>query len=660
MMYTEQDIRLLVNKLNAYRHEYYNESQSEISDKEYDALFDKLAELEEATGIIFSDSPTQSVGYTVVSDLPEVTHEYPPMLSLDKTKEIQKTFEVFGKRAALVMAKLDGLTCRLTYEDGTLIRAETRGNGVTGEDITHNILAIANVPLSIPVPNRVLVDGEVLVPRDVFARLREKFVDNRGKKFKNARNFAAGSVRLYDSQRAAERGLEFFAWKLASGVEFDTFTEGLSELHNFGFTVVPHIKIEPDATVDDFTTYVDVLQNTCREKCIPIDGCVFSFNDTDYLETFDYTAHHWNAQLAFKFEDELYDTIIRDVDWTMGKTGVLTPTAIFDTVEIDGTDVSRASLHNLTIMRQLGVTQNCSAQVFKANMIIPQVKSVQDDGTNPFEIPTVCPFCGAPTVRVQENESEMLMCMSPMCSAKLLGFLSAYVSKECMNIDGLSEGKLQDLLDRGYIRNVLDIYSLYRYEESLKRLPGWGESSVTQLLSAIEKSRTVEPAHFIAALSIPNIGNASAKTMLKHFNDDIDQLVAALDSRVYDWSCIDGFGSKTAQTIQTWYDNNDAIFKQLFDLMTFVAPVKKQVYIHGAKIAGKTFCITGTFEYPRSSITKEIEAAGGIFVNSVTKKTDVLFVGDKAGGKLKKAQELGITIVEGDDYYEWIRGELNA
>lgn len=659
-MYSSWDVRELVNELNVYRHKYYNENDSVVTDKEYDELFDKLVLMEKETGIIFADSPTHSVGYKVVSDLREVKHEFPPMLSLDKTKDITKIYDMFHEHPALVMAKIDGLTCRLTYEDGVLIRAETRGDGETGEDITHNVLAIANIPLTIPANDRVIIDGEVIVRRPVFAKLREKFVDNKGKKYKNPRNFAAGSVRLHDCSKAFERGLEFIAWKLSKGNVHESFYEGLITLMNTGFMVTDHVVLSVIDTVDDYIKYTEAIKMTCEHDGIPIDGCVFSFNDMEHLETFDYTAHHWKAQMAYKFEDEKYDTVIRDIDWTMGKTGVLTPTALFDTVEIDGTDVSRASLHNLTIMKQLNVRKNCSALVFKANMIIPQVYSVQNDGECDFVIPETCPICGGKTMRVQENDSEMLVCSSPYCHGKLLGFLSAFVAKEAMDIDGLSEGKLQDLIDRNYVRTAQDIYSLYKYREGLVRLPGWGVTSVDKLLNAIEASKNVLPEKFITALSIPNIGLTSAKTIMKHFDGNIDRVYMALESRVYDWSMIEGFGEKTGALIQEWYNNNYTTFKILYDIMTFVKPEPKQIIIKGAKIAGKTFCITGTFEYPRSSITKEIEAAGGIAVGSVTKKTDVLFVGEKAGSKLKKAQELGITIVEGEDYHDWIAGEFNA
>ena len=643
-------IKMLVEELDMHRDAYYNDSVTFISDKEYDEKFDELEALEKETGFILSNSPTQTVGYEVKSELNKVTHCYPPMLSLDKTKDLDKVLEFIGPKETLVMAKMDGLTCRITYRDGKIICAETRGDGITGEDITHNIKVVKNVPLTIDYKDEFIVDGELIVDKADFEELRETFVDKKGKKYKNARNFASGSVRLLDSSKCAERRVQFVAWKLVKGSTQDRFTVRLMELADKGFTIVPYMNIIENPNKEVLEVAIDEVVAQCEHKCYGIDGCVFSYNSVSAIERAGYTDHHWRGQFAYKFYDDKYDTTIYDIDWTMGKTGILTPTAIFETVEIDGTDVSRASLHNLTIMKQLNIRKNCSAKVFKANMIIPQVDSVSDDGDADFDIPMYCPVCGGPTAVIKDNDSEMLMCINDNCSGKLLGKLCAFVSKQCMNIDGLSEGKLSQLIDLGYINCFEDIYDLDKYKYELMSLSGWGNSSVTKMLDAIEKSKSVKFPNFLAAMSIPNLGLESAKTLCEYFNNDVADIVAAFEEENFAWSVIPGFGNIIEGHINDWYQNNFRTFHYLLSLMTIVEEEQREVVDTTSILYGKTFCITGTFNIgSRSWISNKLEGKGGIPVGSVTKKTDVLFAGEKAGSKLSKAQELGIIIYNEKD-----------
>jgi DNA ligase (NAD+) len=649
-------IKTLVEELNRHRDAYYNDSVTFISDKEYDELFDELSALEKETGFVLSNSPTQTVGYEVKSELNKVTHCYPPMLSLDKTKDLDKVLEFIGPKETLVMAKMDGLTCRITYNNGILVRAETRGDGVTGEDITHNIKVVKNVPLTIDYKDEFIVDGELIVDKADFEELREKFVDKKGKKYKNARNFAAGSVRLLDSSKCAERRVQFVAWKLVKGSMQDRFTVRLMELADKGFTIVPYMSIIENPNKAALEVAIDEVVSQCEHKCYGIDGCVFSYVSVSAIERAGYTDHHWRGQFAYKFYDDKYDTTIYDIDWTMGKTGILTPTAIFETVEIDGTDVSRASLHNLTIMKQLNVRKNCSAKVFKANMIIPQVDSVENDGTEDFMIPSTCPICGGTTAVVKDNDSEMLMCINDNCSGKLLGKLCTFVSKQCMNIDGLSEGKLIQLINQGYVNCFEDIYDLDKYKYELMSLPGWGNSSVTKLLDAIEKSKSVKFPNFLAAMSIPNLGLESAKTLCEYFNNNVDDIVAAFEQENFAWSVIPGFGNIIEGHINDWYQNNFRTFHYLLSIMNIVEEVKNEVVDTTSILYGKTFCITGTFNIgSRGWISSKLEEKGGIPVASVTKKTDVLFAGEKAGSKLNKAQELGIIIYNEKDLENLIK-----
>ena len=645
-MYTIIDIRALVSQLNEYCDAYYNRNESLITDKEYDLLFDRLVEMEKETGIVLSNSPTVRVGYKVASDLPEVKHDFPPMLSLDKSKELKDMKKFLGTRPALVMAKMDGLTIRITYRDGKVWRAETRGDGEVGEDVTHNISVVKDVPLQIPVQEEVIVDGEVIVTRDNFARLREKFVDNKGKKYKNARNFAAGSIRLHDSQKTAERCLQFVAWKFVKGSEYRHFSSRLNHLAEYGFNVTPYTELVSAMNEENYQVGVEMIQSICDKYNYPIDGCVFSFNECEYMDSLGFTSHHSKAQIAYKFYDEKYDTVIRGIDWTMGKTGALTPTAMFDTVEIDGTDVCRASLHNLTIMKQLNVRKDCTARVFKANMIIPQVDSVDDDGIADFEIPKICPVCGGNTKVTKENDSEVLVCANPNCKGKLLGKCCTFVSKQGMDIDGLGESSLETYINLGIINKLSDIFRLKDHYYFIGNLEGWTTYSVDKLMNAIEASKDVSLEKFIAALSIPNIGLASAKTIAKHFNYNADEFYDAITGN-YAWSLIDGFGEKTEQDIYDWYHDNKDEFEDILSYVRIKNQTVQAPVVTNSPVSGKTFCITGTFNSgKREALKTKIEQLGGIFVDGVTKKTDILFVGDKAGSKLKKAQDLNIIIYD--------------
>lgn len=659
-MTNAQDVKtmkLLVTLMNKYRDAYYNDNESLVSDLEYDNMMDNLRALEENTGIVLANSPTRTVGYEVKSSLTKVTHDH-PMLSLDKTKDIGAISKFLHGKATIVMAKMDGLTCSIKYVDGKLVSAETRGDGVIGEDITHNISVVRNVPLTIPVGGTVVVDGEIIISKTDFSEIREIFVDNKGKKYKNSRNLAAGSVRQLNSAECAKRRTQFVAWKPIRGLDCKYLTEGLMYLSEIGFNVVPS-RFIASPTKENCQAASDDIEQIAKEKDFPIDGCVFGFDNLEYGESLGMTSHHLRSQIAFKFYDELFDTVVRGIDWTMGKTGVLTPTAIFDTVEIDGTDVSRASLHNLTIMSQLNVRKNCTARVFKANMIIPQIDSTDDDGEEDFVIPDRCPICGGPTIRVKDNDSEMLKCDNSNCSGKLLGKLCTFVSKQGMDIDGLGEQTLAQFIDLGYLREFSDIYQLKNVQSHLMTLPGFGKSSIEKMLTSIEKSRNVTLERLLASVSIDGVGLDTAKKISKKFNGDLTQFLNAINSR-FDFSSLDGFGERSNELIYKWFDNNMEQFLNVCQNVTIKQEVKTVVTDTSSPINGRTFCITGTFEYPRKDIQKEIESCGGIFVSGVTKKTDVLFVGDNAGSKLKKAEELGILVIPEEHFRAYLNGNYEV
>ena len=648
-MSTETRIRELIDKLNLYRNCYYNDNKSLISDYHYDKMFDELKALEDDSGIYYPDSPTQSVGYKVVSELEEVVHNH-PMLSLDKTQDPEEAVKYFGTRTVVMMPKMDGLTCTLRYVDGLLVSAETRGNGHVGELITHNAPHIMGIPLTINLKGEVIVDGEVIMTWETFRKINDARVVAGDEDFKHPRNLAAGSVRQLNSKVCAERDCRFVAWKLVKGCDSNSFSYRLKVLDDLNFMVVRHYLL-PQFNLETFNIHSERIQEEMKYLDYPIDGLVLGFDDIEYGKSLGCTAHHFKDQIAFKFYDERYKTYLRWIDWTMGKTGVLTPTAVFDTVNIDGTDVSRASMHNLTIMSDLNPTYECTAYVYKANQIIPQIDYCKDDGTMPFDIPDRCPICGGPTVRLKENSAEILMCDNPDCVGKKLGKLNSFVSKAGMDIEGLSKSTIQKFINMGFISDFVSIYNLFKYRERLINLEGFGVKSIDKILGNIESSRNVTLDKFISAIGIPNISTSSAKVLADYFDNDWFNFAGALDSN-FDFTLIEGVGDKTRLTMLEWWFTNKKEIKSLAEFMIWDKVAQTPVI--QTSFTGKKFCITGSFEYPRDEIKRELESYGGVFVSGVSKKLDYLFVGDNAGSKLKKAQELGITIVEEEFYSSFI------
>ena len=644
-MLTVDKIRQLIDELNEYRDQYYNHNTSIVSDEHYDELFDQLKKLEDEENIHFSDSPTQSVGYEVKSALRKVTHNH-PMLSLDKTKNLEDIVKFLNSHNGVVMAKMDGLTCSIRYENGNLVSAETRGNGAVGEDVTHNIKFVKDVPLTIPVKETVVVDGEIIITENDF----ETINNSCGNIYANPRNLAAGSIRLLDSKESAKRKLRFVLWKVVEGATTKSFHESLQVAATWGFNVVPESLLPDYLDSEDLTFHVTAIRDLCKSNGYPIDGCVFGYNDLEYAQSLGMTSHHVRSQMAYKFYDEKYVTTFRGVDWTMGKTGSLTPTAMFDTVDIDGTSVSRASMHNLTIMKKLHPKIGCTCEVFKANMIIPQIDNCKDDGIEEIVIPDHCPICYGPTEIHKDNDSEVLVCVNPECSGKLLGKLCTFVSKQGLDIDGLSEGRLQQLMDLNFIKHFADIYKLERYASELSCQEGWSTRSVSKLLGSIENSKNTTFEHYLSALSIEGVGLTTAKIIAKYFNYDFDKFMDCIHEKSFDFSLIPGLGSAVNNSIYQFEKYHD--FEEL-QFIHIQKPVENS-NIKTTKITGKTFCITGTFSEPRSTLQKKIEACGGIFTSGVTRKTEVLFVGESAGSKLQKAKDLGITIVTEDSLGEWI------
>lgn len=654
-------IKELVELLNHYRNSYYNNQISEISDFEYDQLFDELTALEQETGFVMAVSPTQTVGYEVKSELVKVKHNH-PMLSLDKTKDVNDVLKFFGGRAGVAMAKMDGLTCSLRYINGELVSAETRGDGETGEDILHCVKTIQNVPLHINCKDEVIVDGEVIISYNDFEKINETIPEN--ERYKHPRNLASGSVRQLDSKIAAKRNMQFVAWKLIKGTDSNSFWDRISFMKELGFCTVVTVLIP---SLQDFENkygpkedyphmldgVIDTIKNMSDELSYPIDGCVFGYNDVAYGESLGATGHHLRSQLAYKFYDELYETKLLDIEWTMGKTNTLTPTAVFQTVNIDGTDVSKASLHNISIIKKLGLTNNCTVRVYKANQIIPQIDSCLKDGNSTIEIPKCCPVCGGETAIIKENESEVLMCTNPNCSGKLLGRLKFFVSKPAMNIEGLSEATLDFFIDKGWVKSFKDIYHLAAYKDEWQRYDGFGKKSVEKILDAIKKSRNIDLANFICALSIDGIGTSASKTISNAFNGSFDAFFYALMTN-FDWSQLPDFGEVTARNIADYGAKFSDEVYSLAQEMRFVERESKVVTEN--PFMGKTLCVTGKLNtFTRDSINEKIAELGAKASGSVSSKTDYLITNEASGSsKYKKAVELNIPIITEEEFLKMI------
>ena len=655
-------IKELTRQLNEYRDSYYNNSISEISDQEYDNLFDELRKLEEETNIIMANSPTHTVGYEVKSKLEKVKHSH-PMLSLDKTKSVDDLKKFAGNKDCLLMCKMDGLTVLLTYENGELVQAETRGNGEEGEIITHNAKVFENIPLHIDYTGHLEIEGEAIITYDDFERINNKLPDN--EKYKNPRNLVSGSVRQLDSNIAAQRHIKFIAWNLVYNQnvfkECDDCIFGLILAKDLGFDIVPYYGYANNSfDKEKIEDIIELLKILSKDHKFPIDGLVIKYRDIFYGESLGTTRHHPKHSLAFKFYDDIYPTKLINVEFTMGKTGVLTPTAIFEPVEIDGTMVERASLHNISIMKSLGIVSKYQEiGVYKANMIIPQIEYAEKMDCvlvkESICIPSVCPVCGWNTERVKDNDTEILICTNPDCKGKLLGKLSHFVSKNAINIDGLSEQTLQKFIDIGWLNSFKDIYYLSEYKEEMYKLDGFGKKSVDKLLENIEKSRNTTLDRFIYGLCIPLIGRSASKTIAKAFNNQAEEFYD-IWCHGYDFTILNDFGETMNNSLKDFIRDNYRCIAELIGEFIFRVPDNngnvKQV------LQDKTFVITGSLKFykRRDELVSVIERSGGKVSGSVSAKTSYLINNDVAStsGKNKKANELGIPIISENDFVQMI------
>ena len=639
----------LIEKLNYYT-KLYDEGHPAISDKEWDNMYFKLEQLEQETGIILSNSPTAKIDYQIVNKLNKVEHNH-PMLSLDKTKSEDEIINFLDNKDSIIMAKMDGLTCSIRYLDGKLFSAETRGNGVVGEDITHNIKFVKGVPLEIPSKKEFIIDGEVICSYENF----EEFADE----YKNPRNFASGSIRLLDSKASAHRKLTFVAWDCIKGLdEYQTLSEKIMQLDGLGFIIVPFLYL-PSAIIDQSHIHhaLMLIQEMAKELSYPIDGAVFKYDNCEYYQSLGYTGHHFRGGLAFKFYDDEYPTELLNIEWSMGKTGQLTPVALFEPVDDGESVVTRASLHNLNIMEQLlGLNPHFRQKIWvsKMNQIIPQVVRSEhgNEGTvyyldkKVFVYPNECPICGSKTV----IRDDFLYCDNPNCEGKFINQLVHFCGKKGLDIKGLSEATLQKLVDWGWVGNYQELFSLSNFRDQWVQKPGFGEKSVDKLLEVINEARDCELWQFISALSIPLIGSTYAKQIAKRF-EDWSQFIDYISQSDCDFLHWEGFGYEMNRALKhfNYSEANDMINNGVIHLKNNLYVTPEKMKLKNANLDGKVFVITGklTSFKNRDEAKEKIESNGGKVVDSVSKKTSYLINNDinSTSSKNVKAKQLGIPII---------------
>ena len=665
----------LHRQLLAASRAYYQESREIMSNFEYDRLYDELLELEKETGTVLAGSPTQKVGYEVLSELPKEAHEA-PMLSLDKTKEVPVLQEWLGSQKGLLSWKLDGLTIVLTYEGGELVKAVTRGNGEIGEVITNNAKVFANVPLRIPYQGQLILRGEAIIKYSDFARINEE-IEDVDAKYKNPRNLCSGSVRQLNNEITAKRSVNFEAFMLVravgpentdaavengqpyDGTDHGRFHNSRKEqfewLKSQGFDVVEYKEVNAAALPDAVAEFAEAIQS----YDIPSDGLVLLMDDIAYGDALGRTAKFPRNSIAFKWADEILETTLREIEWSASRTGLINPVAIFDPVELEGTTVSRASVHNISIMEAMELGVGDTITVYKANMIIPQIAENLTRSGN-IVIPKICPVCGGETQIRQMNDVKSLYCMNPDCQAKKIKSFSLLVSRDALNIDGLSEATLEKFIAAGFIHSYADMFHLNRHKEAIVSMDGFGEKSYENLMAAVKKASHTNLVRVVYGIGVAGIGLANAKMLCRAFGYDFDKMRHATAEEL---TAVDGIGAVLADAWIAYFaseKNREAVDGLLAELTI----ENEAENTEAAIFAGMTFVITGSVQHfaSRKELQAFIEARGGKATGSVTAKTTYLINNDVTSNssKNKKAKELGIPIISEQDFLNMMGGENNA
>lgn len=645
-------MRELVELLNHARRVYEQEDTEIMSNYEYDKLYDELLGLEQELGTTLASSPTINVGYEVLSELPKERHER-PMLSLDKTKEVSRLKEFLGSQKAVISWKLDGLTIVLTYRDGTLQKAVTRGNGEIGEVITNNARVFKNLPLHIAYKGELVLRGEAVIRYEDFEKINAE-IEDVDAKYKNPRNLCSGSVRQLSNKVTAKRNVRFFAFSLvrAEGVEFENSRAKQFEwLERQGFEVVEHHMV----TAETINSEVEWFAHKITENAFPSDGLVLVYDDIAYGQSLGTTAKFPRDSFAFKWADEIRETTLKEIEWSPSRTGLINPVAVFEPVELEGTTVSRASVHNISIMEELELGVGDTIQVYKANMIIPQIAENLTRSGN-CHIPECCPVCGGKTRISMENDTKTLYCTNPQCQAKQVKSFALFVSRDALNIEGLSEATLEKFIDRGFIKDLTDIFHLERYEEEIKTMEGFGEKSYINLQKSVENARRTTLPKLLYSLGIANIGLANAKVICRAFGNDAQKLPEVSAEEL---SAIPGVGDVIAQAYVDYFaeEKHRELYRKLLkevEIPQEEGEAQEQIF------EGKNFVITGSVNHfsNRGEIKELIESKGGKVTGSVTSKTNYLINNDieSTSSKNKKARELGIPIISEEDFLQMLKG----
>lgn len=671
-MYKIERMKELIHDLNRASDSYYGSGTTLMSDAEFDSKLLELKQLEEEANTVFPNSPVNRVGGAVLKSLIKVKHET-PMLSLDKCHSVEEIKKFAAGHDIVASIKLDGISCRLIYQDGELIGAESRGNGTEGNDILQHVKQFMNVPLRINKKGKYVIDGEALIKLDDFEEI------NKNGEYKNSRNLTAGTLSSLDTSVVKDRKLSWYAWEVVSEetdpilvVEYDSFYFKLLEAEKLGFNIVPcellklkHYKNE------EIQNKIDNFISLAAEKHLPQDGVVFKFEDVEYGKSLGSTEHHNRNGVAFKVKNDSVETTLKDIEFTMGKTGVLTPTAVFEPVEIEGSTVERASLHNISVMREL-MPRPFRGQrigVFKANLIIPQLRWAEEFISDGFEkdmeksfihIPDKCPVCGEPTKIIKENDSEVLLCTNPECKGKLLGKLTHAVSRNTLNIDGLSEATIQKFISLGWLNSIQDIYYLTKYEKQMKNLDGFGSKSVSKLFDSIEKSRNTTLDRFLYALSIPLVGKTASKVIAEAEDYQFESFVRDMTHPgAKFFSHIPGIGDSIINSLDEYFNRECSNVWELGKEFTFETPKKVSLKTSSGKdLTGQTFVVTGSLKHfeNRDALKEKIESLGGKVSGSISKKVTALINNDvnSTSSKNTKAKSLGVKIMSEDEFLEYI------
>lgn len=649
-------IKQLIKDLNNASYAYYNNVPI-MPDYKWDKMYDELINIEEETGIILSNSPTHNVGYSVANELKEkeVEHNH-PMLSLDKTKSIGELIEFIGNKDCFLSVKADGLTTSLHYINGKLIGAETRGDGVRGTECLQNVLTMKNVPKEIPYKDELIIDGETIIGWDTFREINDKLPED--KKYKHPRNLVSGSLQLLDSKEAANRNMRFIAWRVIKGFKHKIPSEDLFKAKDIGFEIIPILKSPRINQKKELEILLNQIRESADSHNIPYDGAVMAVDDYKIAESMGRTDKFFRHSMAYKYEDELFETVLTDIEWNTSKTGLINPVAIFNPVDLNGAITTRATLHNITYIKDMMLGIGDRIRVYRSNMVIPKVHDSIDKSGN-FNIPSKCPICGQLTRIIKENDSEVLMCENPDCKGKLLGKLVHAASRNALDIENLSESTIEKFINLGWLNSIKDIYYLSDHEDEMKILNGFGKKSVEKLLDSIEKSRNTNLQRFLYSLSIPLLGNSISKDIAEFCGNNFNSFVGALTEGGKDaFTSINGIGEALGKSIINYWNKHN---EEIIDLaQEFIFSKDEKIEkIENDKINGKVFVVTGSVHHyaNRNELKADIEKNGGKVTGSVTSKTSYLINNDidSNSSKNKKAKELNIPIITEEQFLSMLK-----